>query len=299
MKIYELLAYGFLYTLNGLIDKFNRWSVNISSHNKYSKKVESCGIIYTIAGIDQYNQIYGVDANGNTAYLDKQYNIGGDRTATSTEKRDEFGHLIGTANDTGETVKLNDWVLPGGIHAWYDRVNRKTGEVIVTDGIGEYTTAQIKNPGISSGVTEGAMMPPNNTPAPSDLADLLLQSQQQHNNDQPDYSNDTSFLYTKNVSKALLEQALNRIGGKYGLPMAGTAGITVGGAVDDYLQGKSPEEILFNSMLAGLAGKAGQRFGEEIGANSSSIATLFAASADTFSDKRDVEKENKKVDFNK
>ena len=62
---------------------------------------EAGGDIYTIAGIDQYNRIYGVDANGNTAYLDKQYNIGGDRTATSTGKRDEFGHLIGIANDTG------------------------------------------------------------------------------------------------------------------------------------------------------------------------------------------------------
>ena len=184
--------------------------------------------------------------------------MGENRTATSTENRDEFVHLIGTANDTGETVKLNDWVLPGGIHAWYDRVNRKTGEVIVTDGIGEYTTAQIKNPGISSGVTEAAMMPPNNTPDPSDLADLLLQSQQQHKNDQPDYSNDTSFLYTKNVSKALLEQALDRIGGKYGASHLGTAAITGSGVVTDYMQGKSAEEIALNSMLSAILGKFGQ-----------------------------------------
>lgn len=79
-------------------------------------------------------------------------------------------------------------------------------------------------------------MPPNNTPDPSDLADLLLQSQQ-HNNNKPDYSNDTSFLYAKNVSKALLEQALNRIGGKYGASHLGTAAITGSGVVTDYMQG--------------------------------------------------------------
>lgn len=156
-----------------------------------------------------------------------------------------------------EAVKLNDWVLPGGIHAWYDRVNQKTGEVIVTDGIGEYTTAQIKNPGISSGVTEAAMMPPNNTPDPSDLADLLLQSQQQHNNDQPDYSNDTLYLYAKNVSRALLEQVLDRIDGKYGASHLGTAAITGSGVVTDYLQGKSAEDILLNAILTGMAGKVG------------------------------------------
>ena len=162
--------------------------------------------------------------------------------------------------------------MPGGIHARYDRVNRKTGEVIVTDGIGEYTTAQIKKTGISSGLTEGAMMPPNNTPDPSDLADLLLQSQQHNNNDQPDYSNDTSFLYAKNVSKALLEQALNRIGGKYGA------------------------SHLISS--AGL-GKLGRPVSEYTKTNSDIMSTLFAAGADTAVDKRDVEQDKKSVDFNK
>lgn len=60
---------------------------------------------------------------------------------------------------------------------------------------------------------------------------------------QNDYSNDTSYLYTKNVSKALLEQTLNRIGGKYGASHLGTAAITGSGALNDYLQGKSAEEI--------------------------------------------------------
>ena len=225
--------------------------------------------------------------------------MGENRTATSTENRDEFVHLIGIANDTGETVKLNDWVLPGGIHARYDRVNRKTGEVIVTDGIGEYTTAQIKKTGISSGLTEGAMMPPNNTPDPSDLADLLLQSQQHNNNDQPDYSNDTSFLYAKNVSKALLEQALNRIGGKYGASHLGTAAITGSGVVSDYLQGKSAEEIVLNSISSAGLGKLGRPVSEYTKTNSDIMSTLFAAGADTAVDKRDVEQDKKSVDFNK
>jgi hypothetical protein len=188
--------------------------------------------------------------------------------------------------------------LPGGIHAWYDRTNRKTGEVIVTDGIGEYTTAQIKNPGISSGVTEGAMMPPNNTPDPSDLADLLLQSQQ-HNNNKPDYSNDTSFLYAKNVSKALLEQALNRIGGKYGASHLGTAAITGSGVVTDYMQGKSAEEIVLNSIFSAGVGKFGQYNSERTKTNPDIMSALFAAGADTMIDKNDAEEEKKRVDFNK
>lgn len=189
--------------------------------------------------------------------------------------------------------------MPGGIHAWYDRVNRKTGEVIVTDGIGEYTTAQIKNPGISSGLTEGAIMPPNNTPDPSDLADLLLQSQQQHNNDQPDYSNDTSFLYAKNVSRTLLEQALDRIGGKYGASHLGTAAITGSGAVTDYMQGKSVEEILLNAVSSAEVGKIGQYTSKHTKTNPDIMSTLFAAGADTMIDKNDEEEEKKKVDFNK
>ena len=229
----------------------------------------------------------------------RSYNIGGDRTATSTGKRDEFGHLIGIANDTGETVKLNDWVLPGGIHARYDRVNRKTGEVIVTDGIGEYTTAQIKNPGISSGVTAAEMMPPNNTPDPSDLADLLLQSQQQHNNDQPDYSNDTSFLYAKNVSKALLEQALDRIGGKYGASHLGTAAITGSGVVTDYMQGKSAEDILLNAIFTGMAGKGGKAAGGYIKLNPEITSGLVAAGADTYIDQSDNENKKQKININK
>ena len=189
--------------------------------------------------------------------------------------------------------------MPGGIHARYDRVNRKTGEVIVTDGIGEYTTAQIKNPGISSGVTAAEMMPPNNTPDPSDLADLLLQSQQQHNNDQPDYSNDTSFLYAKNVSRTLLEQALDRIGGKYGASHLGTAAITGSGVVTDYMQGKSAEEIFWGSIFSTGIGKLGQNFGRYTGTSSDMMSALFAAGADTAIDKYDVENEKKKVDFNK
>ena len=275
--------------------------VLVSSDGTYQQTntFEAGGDIYTIAGIDQYNRIYGVDANGNTAYLDKQYNIGGDRTATSTGKRDEFGHLIGIANDTGETVKLNDWVLPGGIHARYDRVNRKTGEVIVTDGIGEYTTAQIKNPGISSGVTAAEMMPPNNTPDPSDLADLLLQSQQQHNNDQPDYSNDTSFLYAKNVSRTLLEQALDRIGGKYGASHLGTAAITGSGVVTDYMQGKSAEDILLNAIFTGMAGKGGKAAGGYIKLNPEITSGLVAAGADTYIDQSDNENKKQKININK
>ena len=121
--------------------------VLVSSDGTYhpTNTFEKDGVIYTIAGIDTFYQIYGVDENGKTEYLDKQYYIGNGRTATSTGKRDETGHLIGIANDTGEEIKLNDWLLPNGIHAWYDRVNRNTGEVIVTDGIGEYTIKQPKN----------------------------------------------------------------------------------------------------------------------------------------------------------
>ena len=120
--------------------------VLVSSDGTYhpTNTFEKDGVIYTIAGIDTFYQIYGVDENGKTEYLDKQYYIGNGRTATSTGKRDETGHLIGIANDTGEEIKLNDWLLPNGIHAWYDRVNRNTGEVIVTDGIGEYTIKQPK-----------------------------------------------------------------------------------------------------------------------------------------------------------
>ena len=112
-------------------------------------------------------------------------------------------------------------------------------------------------------------MPPNNTPNPSDLADLLLQSQQLNN--QNDYSNDTSYLYTKNVSKALLEQTLNRIGGKYGASHLGTAAITGSGALNDYLQGKSAEEILWNSILSYGSGKVGQKCWREYGSNRPSI----------------------------
>lgn len=272
--------------------------VLVSSDGTYypTNTFEKDGVIYTIAGIDEFYQIYGVDENGKTAYLDKQYYIGDGRTATSTGKRDEFGHLIGIANDTGEEVKLNDWLLPNGIHAWYERDNAKTGEIIVTDGIGEYTTTQTRNPNISSGLPEGSMMPPNNTPNPSDLADLLLQSQQQNN--QNDYSNDTSYLYTKNVSKALLEQTLNRIGGKYGLPMAGTAGITAGGAIDDYLKGKSPEEILFNSGISWGAGKVGQISGKDFGLNESFMSALFSSIWDTYKDKEDNENGKVRINFN-
>ena len=189
--------------------------------------------------------------------------------------------------------------MPGGIHARYDRVNRKTGEVIVTDGIGEYTTAQIKNPGISSGVTAAEMMPPNNTPDPSDLADLLLQSQQQHNNDQPDYSNDTSFLYAKNVSKALLEQALDRIGGKYGASHLGTAAITGSGVVTDYMQGKSAEDILLNAIFTGMAGKGGKAAGGYIKLNPEITSGLVAAGADTYIDQSDNENKKQKININK
>ena len=273
--------------------------VLVSSDGTYypTNTFEKDGVIYTIAGIDEFYQIYGVDENGKTAYLDKQYYIGDGRTATSTGKRDEFGHLIGIANDTGEEVKLNDWLLPNGIHAWYERDNAKTGEIIVTDGIGEYTTTQTRNPNISSGLPEGSMMPPNNTPNPSDLADLLLQSQQQNN--QNDYSNDTSYLYTKNVSKALLEQTLNRIGGKYGASHLGTAAITGSGALNDYLQGKSAEEILWNSILSYGSGKVGQKVGENTGSNPSFNSALFSALADTISDKKEAEKNKENVDFNK
>ena len=271
--------------------------VLVSSDGTYhpTNTFEKDGVIYTIAGIDKFYQIYGVDENGKTAYLDKQYYIGDGRTATSTGKRDEFGHLIGIANDTGEEVKLNDWLLPNGIHAWYERDNAKTGEIIVTDGIGEYTTTQTRNPNISSGLPEGSMMPPNNTPNPSDLADLLLQSQQQNN--QNDYSNDTSYLYTKNVSKALLEQTLNRIGGKYGASHLGTAAITGSGVVEDYLHGKTTEEILLNGGLTWGAGKLGQFGGKQYGLDPTISSILSAAIMDTVNDKIDAEKEKREINF--
>ena len=116
---------------------------------------------------------------------------------------------------------------------------------------------------------------------------------------QDDYSNDTSYLYTKNVSKALLEQTLNRIGGKYGASHLGTAAITGSGALNDYLQGKSAEEIFWGSVFSVGIGKLGQNFGRYTGTSSDMMSALFAAGADTAIDKHDAENEKKKVDFNK
>ena len=258
---------------------------------------EKDGSIYTIAGLDKHYQIYGMDANGNTAYLDGQYYIDEGRTATSTGKRDEYGHLIGIANDTGETVMLNDWVLPDGTHAWYDRDNAYTGEVIVTDGKGEYTTSQVRSAGLAAGVVGAAAagaMPPNKSPNPQDGAEMVLQSQQQTNN-QNEYSNDTSFLYTKNVGKALLEQTLNRIGGKYGASHLGTAAVTGSGVVEDYLQGKTAEEVLIQGGFSWGAGKFGQVLGKATDLDSTITSILGAAMVDTVNDKKDNKKEKQEV----
>ena len=146
-----------------------------------------------------------------------------------------------------------------------------------------------------TGITAStSMLPPNNN-NPLDFADLLWQSQQQNN--QNDYSNDTSYLYAKNVSKALLEQTLNRIGGKYGASHLGTAAITGSGVVEDYLHGKTTEEILLNGGLTWGTGKLGQFGGKRYGLDPTISSILSAAIMDTINDKIDAEKEKREINF--
>ena len=97
----------------------------------------------------------------------------------------------------------------------------------------------------------------------------------------------------------MLEQTLNRIGGKYGASHLGTAAVTGSGVVDDYLQGKTAEDILLNSIISTGTGKVGQKIGEDIDVNPSVFSTLLAAGTDTAIDKNDAEKEKQRIDFNK
>lgn len=256
------------------------------------------GTVYTMSGIDKFGHIMAVSPDGKYAYFNNQYNIGGERTATSTGERDQYGHLIGITNDTHEKVMLNDWKLKDGKHAWYERDNKYTGEIIVTDGVGEYSTGQYRDVHISSNLASPALPPQNNAPNPKDILELTLQNQQ-HSDNKNDYSDDTSFLYSKNVSKSLLENMLNKIGGKYGLPNAGTAGITVGGALSDALQGKNLDEIASSNGGALLLGKGGSKVGKVWGLNTQVTTILGASIVDTVNDKKDNEKERENVDFKK
>ena len=125
----------------------------------------------------------------------------------------------------------------------------------------------------------------------------ILQPRKQIENNQNDYSNDTSYLYAKNVSKALLEQTLNRIGGKYGASHLGTAAITGSGVVEDYLHGKTTEEILLNGGLTWGTGKLGQFGGKRYGLDPTISSILSAAIMDTINDKIDAEKEKREINF--
>lgn len=252
------------------------------------------GVKYTMAGIDKFNRIFGISADGQRAYFPNQYNIGGNRTATSTGIRDLYGHLIGTANDTGESVKLNDWIIKNGIHAWYLRDNKLTGEILVTDGMGEYGTGEYRNGAPKT--VEIAPMPPNpNNPNP-----LEIPTPDQSKN-QEDYSDDTAYLYSKNFSKATSEYALDLIGKKYyGLPNLGKAVFTGAGSVEDYLHGDSPEEIFLDVFESEFMGKVGKGIGKQVSTSThfdinpeftSNIATSII---DTYKDKKKNEEEKNK-----
>lgn len=239
------------------------------------------GVKYTMAGIDKFNRIFGISADGQRAYFPNQYNIGGNRTATSTGIRDLYGHLIGTANDTGESVKLNDWIIKNGIHAWYLRDNKLTGEILVTDGMGEYGTGEYRNGAPKT--VEIAPMPPNpNNPNPLEIP-MPDQSKNQE-----DYSDDTAYLYSKNFSKATAEYALDALGKKYGLPHAGMAAITVSTSVHDYLQGDDLIDILTDNLYSSAIGKGSKKIAEQVGhtINPDFIEILFTAGWDTFQNKK-------------
>lgn len=239
------------------------------------------GVKYTMAGIDKFNRIFGISADSQRAYFPNQYNIGGNRTATSTGIRDLYGHLIGTANDTGESVKLNDWIIKNGIHAWYLRDNKLTGEILVTDGMGEYGTGEYRNGAPKT--VEIAPMPPNpNNPNPLEIP-MPDQSKNQE-----DYSDDTAYLYSKNFSKATAEYALDALGKKYGLPHAGMAAITVSTSVHDYLQGDDLIDILTDNLYSSAIGKGSKKIAEQVGhtVNSDFIEILFTAGWDTFQNKK-------------
>lgn len=244
------------------------------------------GVKYTMAGIDKFNRIFGISADGQRAYFPNQYNIGGNRTATSTGIRDLYGHLIGTANDTGESVKLNDWIIKNGIHAWYLRDNKLTGEILVTDGMGEYGTGEYRNGAPKS--VEIAPMPPNpNNPNPLEIP-MPDQSKNQE-----DYSDDTAYLYSKNFSKATSEYALDLIGKKYyGLPNLGKAVFTGAGSVEDYLEGESLENIVFDNLGSEFFGRTGKASGKIVShfkkaeINSEFLSSVWTAVWDTNSDKK-------------
>ena len=253
------------------------------------------GVKYTMAGIDKFNRIFGISADGQRAYFPNQYNIGGNRTATSTGIRDLYGHLIGTANDTGESVKLNDWIIKNGIHAWYLRDNKLTGEILVTDGMGEYGTGEYRNGAPKT--VEIAPMPPNpNNPNP-----LEIPMPDQSKN-QDDYSDDTAYLYSKNFSKATSEYALDLIGKKYyGLPNLGKAVFTGAGSVEDYLEGESLENIVFDNLGSEFFGRTGKASGKIVShfkkaeINSEFLSSVWTAVWDTNSDKKKKEDEKKQI----
>ena len=253
------------------------------------------GVKYTMAGIDKFNRIFGISADGQRAYFPNQYNIGGNRTATSTGIRDLYGHLIGTANDTGESVKLNDWIIKNGIHAWYLRDNKLTGEILVTDGMGEYGTGEYRNGAPKS--VEIAPMPPNpNNPNPLEIP-MPDQSKNQE-----DYSDDTAYLYSKNFSKATSEYALDLIGKKYyGLPNLGKAVFTGAGSVEDYLEGESLENIVFDNLGSEFFGRTGKASGKIVShfkkaeINSEFLSSVWTAVWDTNSDKKKKEDEKKQI----
>lgn len=253
------------------------------------------GVKYTMAGIDKFNRIFGISADGQRAYFPNQYNIGGNRTATSTGIRDLYGHLIGTANDTGESVKLNDWIIKNGIHAWYLRDNKLTGEILVTDGMGEYGTGEYRNGAPKT--VEIAPMPPNpNNPNPLEIP-MPDQSKNQE-----DYSDDTAYLYSKNFSKATSEYALDLIGKKYyGLPNLGKAVFTGAGSVEDYLEGESLENIVFDNLGSEFFGRTGKASGKIVShfkkaeINSEFLSSVWTAVWDTNSDKKKKEGEKKQI----
>ena len=253
------------------------------------------GVKYTMAGIDKFNRIFGISADGQRAYFPNQYNIGGNRTATSTGIRDLYGHLIGTANDTGESVKLNDWIIKNGIHAWYLRDNKLTGEILVTDGMGEYGTGEYRNGAPKT--VEIAPMPPNpNNPNPLEIP-MPDQSKNQE-----DYSDDTAYLYSKNFSKATSEYALDLIGKKYyGLPNLGKAVFTGAGSVEDYLEGESLENIVFDNLGSEFFGRTGKASGKIVShfkkaeINSEFLSSVWTAVWDTNSDKKKKEDEKKQI----
>jgi hypothetical protein len=125
-------------------------------------------------------------------------------------------------------------------------------------------------------------LPPNNNMNP-------LNWPLPQNNNQTDYSNDTSYLYTRNLGIAFTENLGNAIGARYGLKYLGTASLAGGMAADNYLNNKkNGTEIGVETGITLLSGKAGYHAGNKLGINPTVTSAETAAGMATF-----IEIENK------